>query len=72
MAANENAKKKFSLKEYFRGIKIELKKVVWPNKQELGSYTAIVAFVCAVFAIGFWAIDSVCALILKYLLGIVL
>jgi len=23
---NENAKKKFSIKEYFRGIKIELKK----------------------------------------------
>ena len=29
---NENAKKKFSIKEYFRGIKIELKKVIWPTK----------------------------------------
>ena len=30
---NENAKKKFSIKEYFRGIKIELKKVIWPTKR---------------------------------------
>lgn len=67
--ANEN-KKKFSLKEYFRGIKIELKKVVWPTKSELISYTGVVLFTCAIFAVGFWAIDSVCALILQKLLGI--
>ena len=45
---NENAKKKFSIKEYFRGIKIELKKVIWPTKGELISYTGVVIGVCAV------------------------
>ena len=55
---NENAKKKFSIKEYFRGIKIELKKVIWPTKGELISYTGVVIGVCAVCALGFWAVDS--------------
>ena len=35
--SNDTAKKRFSIKEYFRGIKIELKKVVWPTKSELAS-----------------------------------
>ncbi len=67
---NNGTKKKFSIKEYFRGIKIELKKVVWPTRSELISYTGIVIGVCAVCALGFWAIDSGCALIIQKLLGI--
>ncbi len=67
---NENAKKKFSIREYFRGIKIELKKVVWPTKAELISYTGVVIGVCAVCALGFWAVDSGCVLIIQQLLGI--
>lgn len=68
--ANPNEKQKFSLKEYFRGIKIELKKVVWPTKSELVSYTGVVIFTCAAFAILFWAVDSACAFALQKLLGI--
>ncbi len=68
--SNDTAKKRFSIKEYFRGIKIELKKVVWPTKSELASYTGVVIFACALCAVGFWAIDSVCALFLQKLLGI--
>ena len=68
--SNDTAKKRFSIKEYFRGIKIELKKVVWPTKSELASYTGVVIFTCALCAVGFWAIDSVCALLLQKLLGI--
>ena len=67
---NEAPKKRFRLKEYFRGIKIELKKVIWPTKSELASYTGVVILTCAVCAVGFWAIDSVCALFLQKLLGI--
>ncbi len=35
-------KKRGSIGEYFRGIKTEMKKVVWPTKKELGSFTAVV------------------------------
>jgi len=68
--SNEKPKKKFSLKEYFRGIRIELKKVIWPTKSELISYTGVVILTCAICAVGFWAIDSLCALFLQKLLGI--
>ena len=67
---NDAGKKKFSIKEYFRGIRIELKKVIWPTRSELVSYTGVVIGVCAVCALAFWAIDSGCALVIQQLLGI--
>ena len=39
-------KKRGSIGEYFRGIKTEMKKVVWPTKKELGSFTAVVLITC--------------------------
>ena len=45
-------------KEYFRGVKLEMRKVVWPTRQELGSYTVVVLAVCAAFALLFWGVDS--------------
>ena len=45
--------KKSSLKEYFRGVRTEMKKVVWPTRKEVVSYTAVVIAVCAAFAVAF-------------------
>lgn len=56
--AKENAKKKTSFGEYLKGVKIEMKKVVWPTKKETVSYTAVVILTCALFALGFWLIDT--------------
>ncbi len=56
--------------EYFRGIKTEMKKVVWPTRKELGSYTMVVLFTCAFFAVGFWIVDLGVISALKALLGI--
>ena len=50
--------KKPGFKEYLRGVRTEMKKVVWPTRQELGSYTAVVLAVCAAFALLFWGVDS--------------
>ena len=63
-------RKRGSLKDYFKGVKLEMKKVVWPTKQEMGSYTVVVLVTCAVFALAFWAIDSGFLAVLKTLLGI--
>ena len=63
-------RKRGSIKEYFKGVKLEMKKVVWPTKQEMTSYTVVVLAACAVFALAFWAIDSGFLAILKALLGI--
>ena len=51
-------REKGKLKEYFRGVKLEMKKVVWPTRSELGSFTVVVLATCAAFALLFWGIDS--------------
>ncbi len=58
------------IREYFKGIRLELKKVIWPSKPEMISYTWAVIIICAVCAVGLWAVDSVCALGLQKLLDI--
>lgn len=58
MAASTQKRKRGSIKEYFKGVKLEMKKVVWPTKKELGSFTAIVLATCAAFAVVFWAVDT--------------
>lgn len=63
-------KKRVSLGEYFRGIKTETKKVVWPTRKELGSFTVVVILVCTFFALGFWAVDSAVLAALRAVLGI--
>lgn len=51
-------REKGKFKEYFRGVKLEMKKVVWPTRSELGSFTVVVLATCAAFALLFWGIDS--------------
>ena len=53
-----NKRKRGSIKEYFKGVKLEMKKVVWPTKKELGSFTAVVLATFAAFALVFWAVDT--------------
>ena len=57
-AASTRKRKKGSVKEYFKGVKLEMKKVVWPTKKELGSFTAVVLVTSAAFAVVFWAVDT--------------
>lgn len=51
-------REKGRIKEYFKGVKLEMKKVVWPTRKELGAYTAVVLATCAAFALVFWGVDS--------------
>ena len=57
-AASTRKRKRGNIKEYFKGVKLEMKKVVWPTKKELGSFTAVVLVTCAAFAVVFWAVDT--------------
>lgn len=54
----KDGKKNGGFKEYLSGVKLEMKKVVWPTRKEVVSYTSIVIVTCAVFAFGFWLIDT--------------
>ena len=70
--AKETAKKKAGIGEYFKGVKIEMKKVVWPTKKETVSYTAVFILTCAIFALCFWLIDTGVLAALKHILNITL
>ena len=58
MAEAKAVKKKSKLLEYLKGVRTELKKVVWPTRKETIRYTEIVLVVCAFFALFFWALDT--------------
>ena len=74
MAAKSQSKKKEkqSIRDYLKGVKLEMSKVVWPTRQELITYTGVVIGTCAVFALGFWLIDTGFLALLKAVLGITL
>lgn len=57
-AASNQQKKKGGLGSYFKGVRTEMKKVVWPTRKQLLSYTGIVILTCLVFALLFWGFDS--------------
>lgn len=71
MAENTNIKKG-SFKDYIKGVKTEMKKVVWPTRKETVSYTLVVIAVCALFALFFWLIDTGVLAALKAVLGVTL
>jgi preprotein translocase subunit SecE len=72
-ASRANQKKqKGSVKEYWKGVRTEMSKVIWPTKKELGAFTVVVIVTCAFFALGFWAVDSAWLAALKALLGVTL
>ena len=54
----QQSERKGGLREYFKGVKIETKKVVWPTRKELVSYTIVVFIACAFFGLFLWGVDS--------------
>lgn len=70
--AKDTKKKKAGLGEYFKGVKLEMKKVIWPTKKETTSYTVVVIVTCALFALGFWLIDTGVLAALRAVLGVTL
>ena len=65
-------KNKGGIISFFKGVRQELKKVVWPTKDELTTDTLVVVVCVAFFAVGFWLIDTGFLAALKGILGITL
>ena len=65
----EEAKKK-DRGLWFREMKSELKKVVWPNKQTVLKNTGTVLLCSAVIGACIWIFDAVAMLAVKSLLGV--
>jgi len=61
------------LRDYLASIRVEMKRVTWPSKQEVYGTTMMVILTTFFFAVFFYICDQVfssaVARILKYLLG---
>jgi len=51
--------KKNKMSIYFKGVKAEMKKVIWPNKKELINYTGVVIIISILIALIVWVLDLV-------------
>ena len=58
MAAQTNTKR-MGARKYFKSVRSELKKVSWPNRKELQTYTIVVLVACGLAALGIWLADSI-------------
>lgn len=48
---------KGKISTYFRGVKAEVKKVIWPNKKELTNYTGVVILISVIVGLIVWVLD---------------
>ncbi|TCL31562.1 preprotein translocase subunit SecE [Anaerospora hongkongensis] len=55
-------------KKFFREVRAELKKVTWPTKNELISYTGIVFISVVIVAVLIWVIDAALAKVLALII----
>jgi preprotein translocase subunit SecE len=54
---------------FVQSARVELRKVVWPNRQETMQVTIVVFVMVIVLALFFWGLDSVLALLTRWLTG---
>ena len=66
----EEAKKRRDYGLWFREMKSELKKVVWPNKKTVAKNTGTVLLCSLGIGAFIWIFDGVSALLIKTLLSI--
>jgi preprotein translocase subunit SecE len=55
---------------FFKEVKIEMKKVSWPNKEELKNYTVVVLFVIFVMSVYIGIIDKILGIFLGIFLRV--
>ncbi len=58
-----------ALWRFIQGSRIEIRKVVWPTKQETTQTTIAVFVFTLILGLFFWGLDSILLLITRYLTG---
>ena len=46
-------------RDYFNDLKLEMRRVTWPNRKQVEGTTAVVIFSVFAFAAYFWVVDSI-------------
>ncbi len=54
--------------KFFREVRTELKKVLWPSRSEVLFYTGVVLVTVALVTVSIWVIDSVVTQLLKLII----
>ncbi|WP_426877254.1 preprotein translocase subunit SecE [Glaesserella parasuis] len=52
---------------FIKDSRQELRKIIWPNRQETTQTTLMVVTMCVVVALALWGIDSIIVLIIDFL-----
>ena len=68
MAEEKNVKKDRG--RWFREMRSELKKVVWPSKEKVAKNTGTVTLYSVIIGACIWIFDGVAALLIKTLLNV--
>ena len=55
--------------KYFRGVRSEFKKVIWPTKQQVAKYSGVVIVVSIVVALAIYLLDYIFRGILGFIVG---
>jgi len=55
------------IKRLYRGVVAEMKKVHWPNKREITSYTVIVLASVAIVGAVIWVFDSIVGYLMSFI-----
>lgn len=59
------------IKRFFRELKSELKKVVWPSKNQMVNNTLIVLLCVLIVGIFIWVFDAVAGLVINGIISLV-
>ncbi|MEW6663572.1 MAG: preprotein translocase subunit SecE [Bacillota bacterium] len=62
------AKFKEKVSKYFRGVWSELKKVHWPDRSQLVTYTSVVIGAVILVSLMIWIVDSIFSFLLSAIL----
>lgn len=69
-AKKAQAKKPNKAAKYFRDLKSEFKKVVWPSKKSVVNNTGVVLAAMVISGLAVWGLDSAFAYLLKGLFSL--
>lgn len=53
---------------FLKEVRRELKRVLWPNRKELTTYTAVVLFAVGVVALIIWLVDAAYLQLINWIL----
>ena len=59
-----------SIKKYFREVKSEMKKIVWPTKAQVINNTFVVIVVSIIAAICIFGLDTIFGFIVRFIYGV--